>query len=78
MCDLVWADVCCIRYVAHFSDLSVNIKYFLPLGSDYLNRQSATFFIFRNHQEWYVRSPRGKFHLQWTKQQAGIDYALSH
>jgi len=24
-------------------------EYCLPLGSDYLNRQSATFFIFRNY-----------------------------
>ena len=26
MCDHVWADVCCIRYVEHFSDLFVNIR----------------------------------------------------
>ena len=25
MCDNVWADVCCIRYVEYFSDLFVNI-----------------------------------------------------
>ena len=25
------------------------MEYCLPLGSDYLNRQSATFFIFRNY-----------------------------
>ncbi len=27
----------------------MKIEYCLPLGSDYLNRQSATFFIFRNY-----------------------------
>ena len=29
---------------------SIKIEYCFPLGSDYPNRQSATFFIFRNYQ----------------------------
>ena len=26
MCDNVWADVCCIRYVEHFSDLFCHVR----------------------------------------------------
>ena len=26
MCDNVWADVCCIRYVGHFSDLFCYVR----------------------------------------------------
>ena len=32
------------------TELNIKTEYCLPLGSGYLNRQSATFFIFRNYQ----------------------------